>query len=72
MEAIDILVWITAAAGYVFDLIKSFFQWLFTPWLVAILLISSSFSFLKLHIDQRLDRIERRVEDVQNRISRRT
>jgi hypothetical protein len=33
MEAIDILAWITTAAGYVFDLIKRFFRWLFTPWI---------------------------------------
>lgn len=68
MEAMDILVWVIAAASYVFDLVKSLIQWLFTPWLLAILLISSSFSFLKLHIDQRLDRLERRVEDIQSRL----
>lgn len=61
----DILVFVLAAIGYVYDGIKHFIDgipgWVWGTVYIAIAILS-----LQSHLDKRLDKIERRLNDIQD------
>lgn len=63
----DGLVIILAVATYIFDLVKDFFASLFTPWFLAAIF----FWLFWRYFDIRLDRIDKNLAEIQNRLAKR-
>lgn len=64
----DILVLIWAALSYVYDFAKDTVASLAQPFVLGMVFLLMVINSLKKHLDYRLDRLERRLSDIEDRL----